>query len=207
MATEGRDARSALLAAALAAFAEHGIAASSTGAIARRAGVTPAMVQYYFGSREALIEAVAEECIAPVLREVLAPIDLQLAPREALAAVVERIFEGVELSPWLPPLWIREIATEGGHLRSPMLKRLPRARIAEFAQRFRTETHADNGPEPALVFLSVVGLTLFPLATRSLWRHLLGAEDIGPERLRRHAIAVLTHGLLPPTCCQEALSP
>ena len=44
----------ALVAAGLALFARHGIARISLNAIAKEAGVTPAMLHYYFSSREAL---------------------------------------------------------------------------------------------------------------------------------------------------------
>lgn len=197
LAETGIDARRALLEAALAAFAEAGIAASSTVAIARRAGLSPAMVQYYFGGRDALIEAVAAECMAPVLGQVLAPLDEQLGPDQVLGAVVDRVFDCVEQCPWLPPIWIREIATEGGLLRDPLLERLPRSRILDFGRRLAQGCPPGRAPAPALAFLTVVGLSLFPLATRSLWQQLPGGEEISLDQLRAHAIAVLSHGLVP----------
>ena len=46
--------REQLMDIALALFARHGIARISLNAIAKEAGVTPAMLHYYFSSREAL---------------------------------------------------------------------------------------------------------------------------------------------------------
>ncbi len=52
--------RSAILEAARACFAERGLVATTTRAIARRAGVTQPLVHHYFGSKDALFDAVLE---------------------------------------------------------------------------------------------------------------------------------------------------
>jgi hypothetical protein len=43
--------------------------------------------------------------------------------------------------------------------------------------------------------VSLIGLTLLPLATTHIWRNLPGADDIDTETLVRHVTALLTHGL------------
>ena len=58
--------RERLLDAALGSFAETGISASSLRAIADSAGVTPALVNYYFGNKQKLVEAVFEERLQPL---------------------------------------------------------------------------------------------------------------------------------------------
>ena len=50
-AADAPDQRSAALDAALACFVRQGIAATSLRDIAREAGVTPALLHYYFGDR------------------------------------------------------------------------------------------------------------------------------------------------------------
>ncbi|WP_298181980.1 TetR family transcriptional regulator [Saccharomonospora sp.] len=50
----GEDTRTALLEAARAVFAEHGYHRATVRAIARRAGLDPAMVKHWFGSKEGL---------------------------------------------------------------------------------------------------------------------------------------------------------
>lgn len=67
------DQRERLLDAAVTLFAEHGIAATQVKAIAARAGVTPALVHYYFGDRGRLLDAVAEERLGPLVDRVFAP--------------------------------------------------------------------------------------------------------------------------------------
>lgn len=66
-------ARQALLDAAEALFAERGFHATPTSAVAKRAGVTPGLVFYYFGTKEGLLAALLEErSFLPSLRDLVA---------------------------------------------------------------------------------------------------------------------------------------
>lgn len=56
----GEDTRAAILAAARAEFAERGFDAASMRAVARRAGVDPALVRHYFGTKADLFAVVSE---------------------------------------------------------------------------------------------------------------------------------------------------
>ena len=75
-----------MLAAARAAFAERGYDGASIRGIATAAGVDPALVHHYFGTKDALFMAVLQPPIDPdeVLPYVLA------APREELGATIVR---------------------------------------------------------------------------------------------------------------------
>ncbi|WP_326538089.1 CerR family C-terminal domain-containing protein [Pseudorhodoferax sp.] len=55
--SDGQEARAQLLSAALALFAEHGFAKTSTRAIAQAAGVNLAAIRYYFGDKAGLYAA------------------------------------------------------------------------------------------------------------------------------------------------------
>jgi AcrR family transcriptional regulator len=69
-----QDTKGAILAAARAAFAERGYAATSIRRVAAAAGVDPALVHHYFGSKEDLFTAVVAPPVDPavILRRVLA---------------------------------------------------------------------------------------------------------------------------------------
>ncbi|EPC4490694.1 TetR/AcrR family transcriptional regulator, partial [Serratia liquefaciens] len=64
--TKGTEKREHLLDTALNLFARQGIADTSLNAIAREAGVTPAMLHYYFHNREQLLDVLIEERFLPV---------------------------------------------------------------------------------------------------------------------------------------------
>src|SRR5258705_2028296 len=59
--------RERLLDAAIACFTTDGVAATSQRSIAVKAGVTPALLNYYFGSKDKLLEAFIAERVKPVI--------------------------------------------------------------------------------------------------------------------------------------------
>lgn len=60
--------RDQLLDLATQAFAHTGIQASSLRMIAESAGVTPALLNYYFGNKQQLVDAMVEERFLPLVR-------------------------------------------------------------------------------------------------------------------------------------------
>jgi TetR/AcrR family transcriptional regulator len=202
----GADAQSAsqrelLLDAALMLFAQQGIANTSLNAIARYVQVTPALVHYYFKNRTTLLDAVIEERLLPVLDRVVGPVATQQGnPRDIIVQLAERLLTTVAATPWLPPLWVREILSEGGQLRELLLSRIAPSVIEPMRELIRQAQAAGQiNPqlEPGLVVVSLMGLTIFPLAAAPIWRQLPGNEGISTETLVRHMLSLLAHGLEP----------
>lgn len=194
------DLRARLLDAALACYVRQGIAATSLRDIASEAGVTPAMLHYYFGDKPALQKAVVDERILPVIDALRAP--LQAAGDDVAALVagfVGGVGAAVQAHPWLPSLWVREVLSEGGALRDVMFDtvgpRLPVMMAGRFAQ---AQARGALNPDldPRLLMVSLVGLTLFPAAGAPIWRRLFDASDLDYDALRRHTLALLDRGLL-----------
>ena len=229
-------ARANLLDLATQLFAAQGVAATTITNLAQRAGVTPAMLHYYFKSRDQLIDAVVLERIVPVIGFVWAPVPLEgdgagaggagaggsaagaasrgtAAPPDPAAAargfiteVVGRVVQSATEKPWLPSLWMHEVVNEGGQLRDRVLRHLPSDRLQAFAgliAECQRRGAITPGVEPRLVFLSILGLTLLPLATSNLWRRIWQddpvAQSIDNEAIAAHAIAMLTGGLFAPS--------
>jgi TetR/AcrR family transcriptional regulator len=191
--------RERLLDAALACFAADGIAATSLRAVASKAGVTPALVNYYFGSKKHLVDAfVAERAVPAIaaLRESL--LSAGTEPRALVAAFVRGIHDVVARYPWWPALWVREVLSENGALRD-MLQKLIAPQVAQLlatslgAARERGELPADL--DPRLMVVSLIGLTMFPLAAEPIWRRALDARDIDRAALLKHTLALVAHGL------------
>ena len=193
-------AREALLDAAQDLFGRQGVAATPLAAVAKAAAVTPAMVHYYFSSRDQLLDALVEERISPLLSHVWGPVEPSQGLEAALAGLVQRMLEGPGSKPWLPPLWIREVLSEGGQLRERVLLRLPRAKFMALAAAVKdgqAKGTVNAGLEPALLVLSVMGLVMLPLSMASLLSHLPGAAGIEPASIARHAAALLRDGIQP----------
>jgi len=191
--------RERLLDAAVACFAADGVAATSLRSIALKAGVTPALVNYYFGSKQQLVDAFVAErvtSVVQVLREsLLAAGD---DPRALIAAFVHGIHDAVARFPWLPSLWVREVLNEKGVLRD-VLPKIIAPQVTHLLARMLVDAQKRGaiGPDldPRLLIVSLVGLTMFPLAAEHLWRRIFAADDVDRDVLLRHTLALLDHGL------------
>lgn len=203
------DLRADLLDAAIACFVRKGIGATSLRDIAQAAGVTPALLHYYFGDKAQLQQAMIEERLLPVFATLREPLSRAGDDIAALVAgFVGGIGKIVAEHPWLPPLWVREVLCEGGALRDLLFNQigpqLPQMMAKRFAQaQARGEINQDL--DPRLLMVSLVGLTLFPAAGAPIWRRLFADVDAsataGPvqaldfDDLRRHTLALLDRGL------------
>lgn len=196
------DPRGALLDAAVTLFARQGIGATSLQAVAREAGVTPAMLHYYFGNREQLLDVVVSERLLPLLARILQQVAATgLAdPRSLVRALVPVVMATVTEHPWLPPLWVREILTDGGLLRERMLvhaKQIAPLLRDRFAAA-QAQGQVNRDLDPRLLLVSIIGLTLFPFAAAPIWRQLFDAGDVTTDTLVNHTLALLERGVFLP---------
>ena len=193
------DAREQLLNAAIAVCAERGIANTTVAQIAAAAGVTAAMVHYWFDTRERLLEAMVEERLAPLFQHLWSSGALEHdAPIEMIHEIVRRMFEITKKLPALPALWLREVVNEGGLLREYVRRRIPMDRVGAFrkAMALGQERGVIN-PEvdPSLLFLSIMALVMLPQATAKTWQAVNQTQTLASSALEQHVNALLMHGI------------
>lgn len=198
-AADGADLRERLLDAAIACYVRQGIAGASLRMIATEAGTTPALLHYYFGDKQQLQEAVAQERVLPTLGIVIAEMTSAGDDIAAvIAAFVRGVGKAVASAPWLPPLWVREVLCEGGALRGllvdTIVPKVPALLVQRLAQAQR-KGGLNPDLDPRLLVVSLVGLTLFPAASAGIWKSVFGAHDVTPDMLHQHTIALLDRGL------------
>ncbi|WP_232227648.1 TetR/AcrR family transcriptional regulator [Aerolutibacter daejeonensis] len=191
--------RERLLDAAIACYVRQGIAGASLRMIATEAGTTPALLHYYFGDKQQLQEAVAQERVLPTLGIVIAEMTSAGDDIAAvIAAFVRGVGKAVASAPWLPPLWVREVLCEGGALRGllvdTIVPKVPALLVQRLAQAQR-KGGLNPDLDPRLLVVSLVGLTLFPAASAGIWKSVFGAHDVTPDMLHQHTIALLDRGL------------
>jgi AcrR family transcriptional regulator len=169
--------REALLDAARALFAARDYRAVSLREIAAQAGVTPAMVHYYFGDKTGLFDALLDATFSRLLARM----------REALAehgsgdigALLEILVGTIGAEPWIPRLMIREVLADDGPFRDRFIQRYA-SQVAAIVpglvarEQAAGELRADL--DPRLAFASLVGMTVFPFAARPVLERVLGLE-------------------------------
>lgn len=190
--------RARLLDASLALFARQGIASTSLNRVAREAGVTPALVHYYFGNREQLLDVLVSERLLPLLGNLVQRLQASGgAPGEMVPTFVRTLMSTLDANPWLPPIWVREVLAEGGLLRERVLgnARLLAPILVERFAAAQRDGRLNPDLDPRLLPVSLVGLTIFPFAAQPIWRSLFAADDIDTDTLVRHTLALLARGL------------
>lgn len=196
----GVQLRQSLLDATVTMYAQMGIKATSMRAIAQQSGVTPALMNYYFGSKSKLLDIVIEERLMPLINNLH---EWLSADNESLDEMIEHfarlIMENVRENPWLPSLWIREILTEGGMLRDMMIRRIIPMVVLRFSDRMQEaqrkgQISADL--DPRLTEISLIGLLLLPFATAPLWNEIYGDHfELDYDRTLKHAVSLYKRGL------------
>lgn len=199
----GRDServRSDLLEAARQHFLKSEFKAVSLRQIAESAGVNPAMVNYYFGSKQGLYIAMVEELMAQLEKSLEA-----LGKGETLTiADFSRSYARILAeNPWWPNFIIREVLFSEGETREVVLHRF----AAAFAPRLLASIHQNIASgqyrqdlNPAMTVMSLMGLTIFPFLAKPILESVFPVKvDLEfADLLSQHNIALFQHGVLNP---------
>jgi AcrR family transcriptional regulator len=190
-ASDSANALNAIIDAACRQFAEHGIKGTTNPMIAHIAGVSPAMVHYYFKRREDLYQA--------VLAHLLEPIIGRLHSATTLEQWVNT-FHGYFLTkPWAPQLMAREVFMHNGQLRpwflqdyGPVVFGLARTLISrELAAAGNSELNVERH------IILLQGLLVFPFLGLEVGQSLSGktfdAEMM--EGFRKDALRLFRQGI------------
>ena len=188
--------REQLLDLALDLFSRQGIARTSLNAIAKEAGVTPAMLHYYFNSREQLLDAMIEERFLP-LRNRIGAIFAENpdSPVTALTQMVEVLADLAQQHHWFAPLWMQEVIGEMPVLRTHLHARFGGDKYqATLATVKRWQQEGKLNPElaPELLFTTLLSLVLVPF---SRMRNDERLHTLSRESVVRHVLAVIGHGI------------
>ena len=188
--------REQLMDIALALFARHGIARISLNAIAKEAGVTPAMLHYYFSSREALVEKLVEERFMP-LRSEIGQIFVAHGddPVTAFTLLIKTLATMAEKNAWFAPLWMQEIIGEMPILRQHMDARFGEERFQVMlgtVRRWQQEGKINPALAPELLFTTVISLVLVPFSRIHSDPRL---QAVNRQTIVSHALALMGHGV------------
>ena len=169
--------------------------------VARAAGVTPAMVHYYFGDKDGLHEAMLARALEGMLARVRSVAEQASAEAaDPIGLLVRGITQAFLEEPWIPALVVREVFAEGGRLRERFVRDYA-SRVGPIARGI-VQQEIDRGHfradlDPTLAFLSLIGMIAFPFIARPIAEEVLGLRFDGAlaEALVAHTRRVYLEGV------------
>jgi len=117
----GKTAKKILMA-ARAVFAENGYNGSHVDEIARRAGVNKATLYYQIGDKDTLYANVIHQVLGNTAQGIAEAVAKAEHPEEKLKAYIHYIANTVDKNPELPPIMMREIASDGATMPKLVIK-------------------------------------------------------------------------------------
>jgi TetR/AcrR family transcriptional regulator len=189
----------AILKAAEAEFARHGLRGARTEAIAAQMGVTKAMIYYYFKSKEGLYEAVLKQAFSE-LSHLIAELHLdRLPPERALERFFQVFLAFASRNPHLPRMFCHDgVENQGEYYKRSGILTLFRTLVAIL------ERGVDAGVfrqlNPWHVAIDTIGISVFYFVNyENLKHHFPGTNMLGEEMLASHeteAINLIMAGVL-----------
>jgi AcrR family transcriptional regulator len=180
-----------ILDAAHAVFVRAGTAGARTLEIAKEAGVNPALLHYYFRTKERLAEAVFRRAAGQLLPAVVRILGSDAPLEDKVEQVVQVELQFLSKAPYLPAYILSELAHHpdrapqliaavtgevpvaiGTHLRSVL--------ATQIDARVRDRTMHPISPDQFAV--NLLALCVFPFAARPLFMALFGIDEKGFEQ-------------------------
>lgn len=187
--------REHLLDITLALYAENGIAETSLNAIARQAGVSPAMLNYYFQSRETLLDVVVEERFLPLRKRLEAHFDGQLSdPVTTFSGFIREIAAIVVSHEWFAPLWMQEVSGGsqglGQHIKS-RYGHAGRDKVRAQLERWQQQGLLNAQLNPDLLMTSILSMILVPFS------RFANEPGFDTEMIVQHTLSLFCNGIQP----------
>jgi len=187
-----------ILAAAQEEFAQHGLTAARTEAIAAKTGVAKSMIYYYFKDKEGLYQAVLERSHSNLLQTTL-QLDLaHLSPEAALEKFLTALLNCVSHNPKLPMIMFHEaVQNQGQYYKRSSSLSIDRT-LVEILER-GTATGAFRQLDPFQSAINIMGTCLFYFIGMGNIKHYpQGKRLLSKAMLEQHsqeAIALILAGV------------
>ena len=193
--------RQQLIAVARGLFAQQGYDAISTRQVAEAAQVNPAMIHYYFGSKQGLYEAMLADTFRPLI-ERLSAVLASADDADALRNFFSLYMHTLGTNPWMPPLILREVVAEGGRLRGWFIQQFASkggGMLTRLIEREQAAGRIRADADPSLTALSMVSLAVFPFVAMPVTREVFGmrVKQDYLDRLVAHTERVFLQGVSP----------
>jgi TetR/AcrR family transcriptional regulator len=188
------ESRASILKAAVAEFADHGIAGARTDAIARAAHVNKALLYYYFKDKDALYAAVLDHVFSGLRALVTPVLDSKLPPRQKMLEYLGTYFDYIAANPRFPRVVQAEWMRSGGSAHMQQIaKKYFRPIFAKLADVLREGigTGEFRAVNPMDFLPSVVGIIIFYFGAAPVMKAVTKVDPLSSERIRERRAFVL----------------
>lgn len=187
-----------ILAAAEEEFAQHGLAAARTEAIAAKTGVAKSMIYYYFKDKEELYQTILERSHAELL-QTNQQLDLEkLSPEVALEKFLVALLGCVSRNPKLPMIMFHEAVQNQGQYYKHASSLAIDTTLLSILER-GVEVGVFRPLDPLQTAINIMGTCLFYFIGHGNFKHLAQKKPpLGKAMLEQHtteAIAFILAGV------------
>lgn len=187
-----------ILAAAEEEFAQHGLTATRTEAIAAKTGVAKSMIYYYFKSKEGLYRAVLERSQAELLQTSQELGLDHLAPEVALERFLTALLDCVSRNPKLPTIMFHEaVQNQGKYYKHSSSLSIDTTLVKILERGVTTGVFRQLNPFQSAI--NIMGTCLFYfIGAGNIQQHSQGNELLSKAMLQQHtqeAIALVLAGV------------
>lgn len=203
MRNKDNNTEEAILRAAEFEFLEKGFAGAKTVAIADRAGVTHAMLHYYYRSKRNLYEKILNDKMEMVIKSFVASFDLpDMDFVQRIKLGMEAHFDFIKANPLLPRFLINEVFARND-IGLMQLMRNKMSKVYEKVQREIDAAVGDGLLRPITAFelmVDIVSLNLFTFVALPILRDFSGmfyeSEDLMLEARKRENVEMIMSRIL-----------
>lgn len=189
-----------ILDAAEAAFSRHGLQGTRISEIARSAGVTTAMIHYYFENKEGLYKTVLQR---PALEagDLFEKLGLEiLPPEEALRSFIKAAIVYEALHPHRGMLWFQEASQNKGEYFKLSIESWSKtfSYLQDILERGMAEG-SFRQLDPSFTIVHILGVCIFYFNIHENWKHVVpGVDRLSEQMVEGHienAIALILAGV------------
>ena len=198
---ENGGAREQLLEAASQIMREGDTIDLSLSELSLRAGLNSALVKYYFGNKNGLMQALLDRDMGEIVHGLEALVAKDMPPEEKLRRHIGAVIDTYYAYPYLNRLLMRMIRDSAPVEAARIAERYLRPISRVYDQLINEGVKAGKflPVDPQLFYFTVTGAADRFFTARQVLKHCYDQEDISPEMrdsYREHSIALIMRGLL-----------
>lgn len=189
-------------------FAEQGYDGVSLRDLADKAGLTPAMIHYYFQNKDGLYSAMLEDVTSRLLKQIESAA-VEGGAEDPFLALMDIASKTVLAEPWAVSLIMRDVMLQPGPLRDQFIESYATRVLAIITDALikgkkSGEIRADL--DEGFAVISLLGLTAFPFIARGVAESALGLDY--REQMRKdyvaHAAKLFRQGIMVPEAAKSS---